>query len=110
MVKNNHKNVEKDWKKELVSYFLNFSANFAAIAQDITVNPNGNIPLVSICGTCSSAIDPELYIVAATGKATSPTTPSFVFVFSETDCCMLYVLIVIISCKGTVVLEMDRTF
>jgi hypothetical protein len=94
--KNNYKNIEKDWKKELLSYFLNFNANFAAIAQDITVNPIGNIPLVSICGTCSNAMLPEEYIAAATGKATSPTTPSFVFVFSETFCCMLYVLIVII--------------
>ena len=74
------------------SYFLNFNAIFAAIAQDITVNPIGNIPLVSICGTCSNAMLPEEYIAAATGKAASPTTPSFLLVCSETFCCMLYVL------------------
>ena len=95
--KNSHKNIEKILKKELLSYFLNFNAIFAAIAQDNTVNPIGNIPLVRICGTCSNdAMLPLEYIAAATGKATSPTTPSFVFVFSETVCCMLYVLIVII--------------
>jgi len=79
-----------------LSYFLNFSAIFAAIAQDITVNPIGNTPLESICGTCSNAMLPEEYIAAATGKATGPTTPSFVLVCSETFCCMLYVLIVIV--------------
>ena len=79
-----------------MSYFLNFIANFAAIAQENKVIPIGNIPLVRICGTCSNDTVPELYIAATTGKATSPTTPSFVFVFSETFCCMLYVLIVII--------------
>ena len=92
------------------SYFLNFNANFAAIAQDITVNPIGNIPLVSICGTCSNSMLPEEYIAAATGKAASPITPSFVRVCSETFCCMLYVLIVIIQCKETVVLREDLTF
>ena len=92
------------------SYFLNFSANFAATAHDITVIPIGNIPLVRICGTCSSATDPELYIAAATGKATSPTTPSLVLVCSEaTFCCMLYVLIVITSCKGVTVLRWALT-
>ena len=54
---------------------------------------------------------PLEYIAAATGRATSPTTPSFLWVCSETTfCCMLYVLIVIVLCKGTVVLETDLTF
>ena len=52
---------------------------------------------------------PLEYIAAATGKATSPTTPSFLLVCSETFCCMLYVLIVIIQCKGTVVLRWGLT-
>ena len=81
----------------MLSYFLNFSANFAAIAQDITVSAIGKIPLVNICGTCSMAMLPVEYIAAATGKAASPTTPSLVLVCSETTfCCMLYVLIVIV--------------
>ena len=83
-------------EKKGISYFLNFNAILAAIAQEKTVNPIGNTPLVSICGTCSKAMLPEEYIAATTGKAASPITPSFVFVFSETFCCMLYVLIVIV--------------
>jgi len=82
-------------EKKGMSYFLNFNAILAAITQEKTVNPIGNTPLVSICGTCSKAMLPEEYIAATTGKAASPITPSFVFVFSETFCCMLYVLILI---------------
>ena len=73
-------------------YFLNFIAILAAIPQENKVNPIGNTPLVSICGTCSSAMLPEEYIAATIGKAASPITPSFVFVFPETFSCMLYVL------------------
>ena len=94
-----------------MSYFLNFNANFAAIAQENKVIPIGNIPPVRICGTCSNDTVPELYIAATTGKAASPTTPSLVLVCSETTfCCMLYVLIVIVLYKGAVVLETDLTF
>ena len=78
-----------------MSYFLNFIASFAAIPQENKVKPIGNTPLVSICGTCSMAMLPEEYIAAAIGKATRPITPSFVFVFSETFSCMLYVLMFI---------------
>lgn len=97
-------------KEELIFYFLNFNANFAATAHERTVIPIGKTPLVSICGTCSMAMLPEEYIAAATGKATSPITPSFVFVFSEMFSCMLYVLIVIVLYNVSVVLRMDRTF
>jgi len=79
-------------KEELVFYFLNFNAILAAIAHENKVNPIGNTPLVSICGTCSNDTVSELYIAAAIGKATNPITPSFIFVFSETFSCMLYVL------------------
>ncbi len=94
--KDNVNNNNNNEKKNLLSYFLNCSANFAAIAQENKVIPIGNIPLVRICGTCSNDTVPELYIAAATGKATSTTTPSFLLVCSETFCCMLYVLIVIV--------------
>ena len=57
--------------------------------QDRTVIPIGNIPPVSICGTCSIATLPELYIAAITGKATSPSTPSFVLTCSDAFCGML---------------------
>ena len=101
------KNIEKE---ELVSYFLNFNANFAANPQENKVIPIGNMPLERTCGTCSNETEPEEYIAATTGKATSPSTPSFVFVFSETLCCMSYVLIVILWCKVYVVLRRDLTF
>ena len=65
-------------KEELFFYFLNFIASFAATAQENTVKPIGNIPLESVCGICSTAIVPELYIAATIGKATRPITPSFV--------------------------------
>ena len=93
--KNRRKEVKRIEKWTLLSYFLNFIANFAAIPQENKVKPIGNTPLVSICGTCSIAMLPEEYIAAAIGKATRPITPSFVFVFSETCCCMLYVLMFI---------------
>ena len=88
---NGYENSKKVEKEELIFYFLNLIANFAAIAQENKVKPIGNTPLVSICGTCSMATVPELYIAATIGKATRPTTPSFVLL-SETFSCMLYVL------------------
>ena len=92
-------------------YFLNFIANLAAAAHDRTVKPIGNTPLVSISGTCSSATVPELYIAATTGKATSPITPSFVFVLSEeTFSCMLYVLMFNHLSYVLKVLRRDLTF
>jgi len=62
------KNIEKE---ESFFYFLNFIANFIAIAHENKVKPIGNTPLVSICGTCSRDMLPEEYIAATTGKATS---------------------------------------
>ena len=103
------KEFSKNIEKKDISYFLNFNAILAAIPHDRTVNATGNTPLVSICGTCSMATVPELYIAAATGKATSPTTPNFLLVCSETFCCMLYVLIVIKQ-YVSVVLRVDLAF
>ena len=81
----NNKKIEKE---ELFFYFLNFKAILAAIAQENKVNPIGNTPLVSICGTCSRAMLPEEYITATIGKAARPITPSLVLL-SETFSCML---------------------
>jgi len=77
------------------NYFLNLIAILAANPHENKVNPIGNTPLVSIWGTCSRPVLSEEYIAAAIGKATKPTTPSFVFVFSETVFCMLYVLMIV---------------
>ena len=69
--------------------------------QENKVKPIGNIPLVSICDTCSNdtEIASEEYTAAVIGKATRPITQSFVFVFSETYVCIYFYLVGVMCMK-----------
>ena len=81
----------KKFEKRNLSYFFNCNAIFTARPHDPSVNNTGNIPLVSICGTCSKEALPAEYIAATIGKASKPIIPSFLLL-SETCICTLIVL------------------
>ena len=96
MIKNKIKSelcfYKKKIEKRILSYFRNFNAIFTARPHERIVKPTGNIPLESICGTCSKEAFPEEYTAATIGKASKPITPNFVLC-SEIFVCTLIVLI-----------------
>ena len=85
----------KKIEKRILSYFLNFNAIFTARPHEPMVSRTWNTPLVSICGICSKETFPWWTIAATIGKASKPSTPSFLL-FSEI-CCWTFMVLMFIN-------------